>query len=67
MSLDTNYLSETSIIIPTIEINTLTQKCVKKCLAHCSGASIFVVVDFENDQVLPDKNVKIIVSDLKLT
>ena len=62
MSLGTNYISETSIIIPTIEINTLTQKCVKECLAHCFGASIFVVVDFENDQVFPDKIVKIIVS-----
>ena len=62
MSLNEFSPSEVSIAIPTIEMNSLTQKCVKECLEHCPGASIFVVVDSENDEVLSRKDINVIVS-----
>jgi GT2 family glycosyltransferase len=62
MNAEPNNLADVSIIIPTIEINSLTQKCVKECLEHCSGAAIYVVVDFKNDQSLPNEDVNLIVS-----
>ena len=62
MSVDRNNLSDVSIVIPTIGINTLTKKCVQECLKYCPGATIFIVVDLENEHAIPNKNVNVIIS-----
>ena len=62
MNVSTPELSEVAIVIPTIEVNSLVQKCVQECIKHCNGASILVVVDFVNNQSLPKERVKVLIS-----
>ena len=53
---------DASIVIPTIEIDTLTKKCVQECLDHFPGVNIFVIIDFENDHTFSEKNVIVLTS-----
>ena len=53
---------DASIIIPTIEIDSLTKKCVQECLDHFPGVNIFVIIDFENNNTFFEKNVIILTS-----